>query len=344
MRAVVQTAIRTLEVQEVADPAIEREVDVLLKIEMVGVCGSDMHRYTTGRIGSQVVRFPYRGGHECAATVLEVGSAVTRVKVGDQVAVDPAISCGTCDQCLAGRGNTCRKLRFLGCPGEAEGCLCEYLVMPQECLYPVTGRLSLAEAVMCEPFSIAIYAVKRAQLAGGADVAVLGAGPIGLSTLLSAQLAGVGAAYMTEKVDERVKLALKYGPSWVGNPDREDVVKQVLGRQPAGMDVVFECAGQQETIDQGIDMLKPGGRLMLIGIPCGQRISVDIDKMRRKEITVMYVRRQSNCVGSAIELIASRKVDVASMVTHKFDLEQAAEAFDLVAKYRDGVVKALIQT
>jgi L-iditol 2-dehydrogenase len=125
-----------LEVQEVPDPKVVRDTDVLLKIEKVGICGSDVHYFETGRIGSQVVTFPFIVGHECAATVAGVGPAVTRVRVGEQVVVDPAIACHECDQCRRGRENTCFKTKFLGTPGQSEGCLCEYIVMPDECCYP----------------------------------------------------------------------------------------------------------------------------------------------------------------------------------------------------------------
>ncbi|MCX5636433.1 MAG: zinc-binding dehydrogenase, partial [Planctomycetota bacterium] len=129
----------------------------------------------------------------------------------------------------------------------------------------------------------------------------------------------------------------------VGNPDKQDVVKEILQKQPAGMDVVFECAGQQETIDQGVDLLKPGGRLMLIGIPRIERISFAIDKIRRKEITIINIRRQNKCTQAAIDLAASGKINVDFMITHRFKFEQTQDAFDMVAKYRYGVVKALIE-
>ena len=132
MRAVAQTGIRQMEMIDVPEPSIKKDNDVLLKIAMVGVCGSDVHFYETGRIGSEVVEFPFIIGHECAGIVEAVGSSVTRVKVGDRVAVEPAIVCHDCDQCKQGRENTCRNLKFLACPGQVQGCLCEYIVMPED--------------------------------------------------------------------------------------------------------------------------------------------------------------------------------------------------------------------
>ena len=343
MKAVVLTSIRKMELAEVPEPSVKEDNDVLLKIEMVGICGSDVHYYETGRIGSDIAEYPFIVGHECAATVQAVGSSVTRVKVGDRVAVEPAIVCHNCDQCKQGRENTCRNIKFLGCPGQVEGCLCEYIVMPEDCCFPIGDKLTFAQAVLCEPLAIAVYAVKQAHLRGGSDIAILGAGPIGLSCLITAGIENVKVCYVTEKVKERIEVAEKSGATWVGNPNKEDIVKEILGRQPAGMDVVFECAGQQETIDQAVELLKPGGKLMLIGIPRTEIISFIIDKMRRKEITLVNVRRQNKCTETAIDLIASGKVSVDFMATHRFKLEQTQQAFDMVAGYRDGVVKALIE-
>ena len=343
MKAAVLTGIRRMEVREVPDPRIEKDTDVLLKIEKVGVCGSDVHYFETGRIGSQVVQFPFIVGHECAATVAAVGKAVRHVNVGDQVVVEPAVSCHECDQCNQGRENTCFHLRFLGTPGQGDGCLSEFIVMPEECCFPISGKITIEQGVLCEPLAIGAYAVQQARLAPAADVAIFGAGPIGLSCMVCAQAEGVRACYLTEKIDSRVETARKGGATWVGNPLQEDVVEAILKQQPLGVDVSFECAGQQETLDQAVDVLKPGGKLMLVGIPREDRVSFAIDKIRRKEVTIVNIRRQNGCTGKAIDLVASRKVRPDFMVTHRFKLDQIQEAFELVAGYRDGVVKAMIE-
>ena len=342
MKAVVLTGLKQMELTDVPEPSIKKETDVLLKIEKVGVCGSDVHYYETGRIGEQIVEYPFIIGHECSATLEAVGSSVTHVKAGDQVVVDPAASCHQCDQCIQGRENTCHNVRFLGAPGQGGGCLCEYLVMPQECCFGTNGAITLEQGALCEPLSIGVYAVKRACLPKDADVAILGAGPIGLSCLLNVNAENARACYMTEKIDERIKGARQGGAAWVGNPNKQDIVKEILQQQPAGMDVVFECAGQQETIDQALEMLKPGGRLVLIGSPRTERVSFDIDRLRRKEITITNIRRQNKCTQNAIDLIASGKINADFMITHRFPLEQTKKAFDLVAGYRDGVIKAMI--
>jgi L-iditol 2-dehydrogenase len=343
VKAIVLTGIRQMETANVPEPSIRKDDDVLLKVEAVGVCGSDVHYYETGRIGSQIVEYPFIVGHECAATVQAVGRTVTRVKVGGEVVVDPAVSCSECDQCKQGRKNTCRNLKFLGCPGQRDGCLCEYIVMPEDCCFAIDDKITFAQGVLCEPLAIGIYAVKQACLSKDADIAILGSGPVGLSCLVSAGVENVNACYVTEKVEERVEVAKKNGATWVGNPNKEDIVSEILKRQPIGMDAVFECAGQQETIDEAVEIVKPGGKLMLVGIPRLERISLVIDKIRRKEIIIVNVRRQNNCTQPAIDLIATGEIDVDFMITHRFKLEQARDAFDMVAGYRDGVVKALIE-
>jgi len=343
MKAVVLTGIRQMKIVDMPDPIIENDIDVLLKIEMVGVCGSDVHHYETGNIGTQVVEYPFVVGHECAATVKAVGKNVTMVKEGDRVVVDPAIVCHSCDQCKAGRENTCRNIKFLGCPKQTGGCLCEYLIMPQDCCYPVSKDFSLVNCVMCEPLAIGYYCVQQATLKENADIAILGSGPIGLSCLLNAQTKKINACYMTDKIDCRVETAQGAGAAWSGNPDKTDIVEAILAQQPAGMDAVFECAGQLETLDQALDLLKPGGKLIMVGIPRENRVTFIADKMRRKEITLVNIRRQNGCTQKLIDLIAADKINADFMFTHSFKLADTQKAFDMVEKYDDGVIKAMIE-
>ena len=343
MKAQVLTAIGQIESIDVPTPKILNSNDVLLKLEYIGVCGSDVHYYETGRIGSQAVQFPYAVGHECTATVVDFGPDVKMLKKGEPVVVDPAISCWQCDQCKAGRPHTCKHLKFLGCPGQIEGCLSEYIVMPAECCFPTKEKISLQQGVLCEPLAIGIYAVQQSQLQADQTIAILGAGPIGLSCLAAGRVESTGEIYMTEKVPERIEIAKNAGANWVGNPDSEDVVAAILNQQPQGVDVVYECAGQQETLDQAIEILKPGGKLLMIGIPREERISFSPDRMRRKEIIIINVRRQNHCTQKAMDLITAGKIDFDSMITHIFDFNETPEAFDLVAHYRDGVLKALIK-
>jgi L-iditol 2-dehydrogenase len=342
MKAVVLTGIREMQLREITEPGIETDTQVVIRIERVGVCGSDVHYYTTGRIGSQVVEYPYTVGHEASGVIEQVGPAVDRLKVGDRVAIEPAMPCWQCDQCRAGRHHTCRNLRFLACPGQAEGCLSEFLVMPRECCFPIPDTLSLDRAALVEPLSIGVYSVKLSGILPEASIAVLGTGPIGLSVIVAARAAGVSRIYATDKIDARLEAALQAGAVWTGNPREGDIVEEIGDREPAALDMAFECCGQQEALDQAVRLLKPGGKLMIVGIPEVDRVSFDIDMLRRKEIAIQNVRRQRDCVQPALDLIAGGEVDLDFMITHHFPLERTREAFDKVAGYRDGVVKAMI--
>ncbi len=337
------TGIRRMEIVDVPAPSLTRPTDVLIRMTRVGVCGSDVHYYTEGKIGSQVVQYPFTVGHEGAGIVEAVGPGVTRVKCGDRIAIEPAMSCGQCDQCLAGREHTCRRLLFLGCPGQAAGCLSEFVVMPEQSCYPILPTMSYDEAALSEPLSIGVYACKQSIPLRGATVGILGGGPIGLSVLLPARAQGAKSIYVTDKIPQRCALARQAGANWAGNPDTEDVVQAITALEPAQLDVVFECCGQQPALDQAIELLKPGGKLMLIGIPPTlERVSFLIDHLRRKEICIQNVRRQNHCVQTALDLINSGAMDVRVMATHHFPFRDTKAAFDLVAAYEDGVVKAMI--
>lgn len=354
MRAMMLTGIRRMEMREVPDPPLKADTDVLLKLAVVGVCGSDIHYYKEGRIGSQVVKYPFAVGHECGAVVEETGSAVTRLKPGDRVAVDPAISCGKCDQCLAGRPHTCRKLRFLGCPGQSEGCLSEYIVMPEKCCYAISNKMTMEQAALSEPLAISFYAVRqsldaplssvvRSAALRGTKVGILGCGPIGLGVLISARASGCGTVYATDKIGERLAAASKAGAVWTGNPDQTDVVGEITRREAMLLDVVFDCCGQQEALDQAVQLLKPGGKLMIVGIPEVERVSFVIDLLRRKELSIRNVRRQRQCVSAVLKMMGSGELNGDFMITHRFPFDRAEEAFDLAANYGDGVIKAMIE-
>ena len=161
------------------------------------------------------------------------------------------------------------------------------------------------QAVISEPLAIAAYSVDRAQLPNNANVAVLGAGPVGLCTFVSAKAAGVKNCYITDKIDERANAAKEAGATWAGNPDKQDIVKEIQSRQLDGLDAAFECAGQQETIDQCVELLRPGGNLVLTGIPRFDKIYLPIDKLRRKELTIINIRRQNKFTQKAVDLISS---------------------------------------
>jgi L-iditol 2-dehydrogenase len=343
LKNIVLTGIRKFDIIDIPQPSIKNPHDVLLKINSVGVCGSDIHYYNEGKIGDQVVEFPFSIGHECSATVVEIGKEVTKVKLGDLVAVEPAVSCHHCSQCLEGREHTCLNLKFLGCPGQMEGCLSEFLIMPESNCFPVTGSLNMEQAALVEPLSIGCYAANFIyELNKNSYIAILGAGPIGLSVMLALLSNGFKNIYITDKLDYRSTAAKNNGASWTGNPLTENVLTKLKNEVPQSFDAVFECCGQQEALDLALDILKPGGKLLVVGIPETDRISFDISKVRRKEILIQNVRRQNKCVQKAINLIASGKYSTDFMITHRFVPEQTNEAFNIVSSYKENVIKALI--
>jgi L-iditol 2-dehydrogenase len=342
MKAALLTGIRQFEVRQVPEPNLSRDTDVLVRIKMVGVCGSDIHYYTTGRIGRQIVQFPFVIGHEAAGVVERTGRKVTRVKPGQRIAIDPAVSCGHCDQCRAAREHTCRNLLFMGCPEQLGGALCEYVVLPEASCYPIGDRTTFEQATLSEPLAIAVYTVERSPLPAGANVCILGAGPIGMSVFHALRTRDVANVYVTDKIPERMSFAQRLGPRWIGNPERTDVVKAISDVEPSLLDVVYECSGDAAAYGPGIRLLKPGGTLVLVGIPQVDDIPFPIHELRRREITIINIRRQAHCTQKAIDLLELRRVDMDAMATHHFSLEETPQAFDLVAHYRDGVMKAMI--
>lgn len=342
MKTMMLTGIRQMRMFDVPKPEIQNDHDVLIRMKRVGVCGSDVHYYTRGNIGSQVVQYPFPVGHEGSGEIISIGSKVEHLKAGQRIAIEPAMPCGVCDQCVSGRKHTCRNLKFLGCPGQAEGCLSEYIVMPEGSCIPISDKLSFDQAAISEPLSIGIYAVKQSIPMKGAKIGIFGFGPIGMSVLLPALAQGASKAYVTDKINDRLAISAKCGASWAGNPDKCDIVTAVKEKEPLLLDVIFECCGKQEAVDQAIELLKPGGKLMIIGIPEFSRWSFNVDLLRRKEITITNVRRQVNCVETALEMMETGKINMSLMPTHRFSFENTGKAFELVSDYRDGVMKAMI--
>jgi L-iditol 2-dehydrogenase len=344
MKKIVLSGIRKFEIIDVPKPIIINQNDVLLKIDTVGVCGSDIHYYNEGKIGDQVIEFPFTIGHECSAIVEEVGKQVKNLKPGDLVAVEPSLSCHQCEQCLSGREHTCTNQKFLGCPGQTDGCLSEYIIMPERNCFSVPLNINSETAALVEPLSIGFYATKFLEGEKKVDsIAILGIGPIGLSVMLALKANGFNNIYVTDKLDYRLAKAYGENVIWNGNPDKEDIVSSLSRTVPNGFDAVFECCGKQDALDQAIEILKPGGKLLIVGIPEADRISFNINKLRRKEILIQNVRRQNKSIQPVIDLIASRRLSAEFMITHRFPKEKVQDAFEVVSNYKDEVIKALIK-
>jgi L-iditol 2-dehydrogenase len=343
MKAVMITGMGKIEVREIPRPAIQAPDDVLLRTAVAGICGSDLHYFIADRIGGEAVPYPVVGGHEASAVVEAVGPAVTRIRPGDRVAVEPSIFCGDCDQCRAGRPHTCRSIKFLGHPGDRDGALAEYFVLPKRNLFLLPDGMTMVEAMMAEPLSIALHALQLGGANLGPSIAVLGTGPIGLCAVLCLRAVGVHEVFATDKSEARIQAALKTGATWAGNPDRQDVVREILERRPLGMDAVFEASGDPAAVEQAIALVKPGGRVTLIGIPLEERIAYPTAVARRKEIAFFNVRRQNRCLERALLLIENKHIDAARLVSHEFSVDDAPRAFDIAAGRKDGVLKAVIR-
>ncbi|MBE0677788.1 MAG: alcohol dehydrogenase catalytic domain-containing protein [Bacteroidales bacterium] len=341
MKVMSLTGPGQIEVVHRQTPDIQRSEDVLIRMKSIGICGSDIHYFKDGRIGDQIIQYPFSLGHEGAGVVERVGSQVHNLKPGERVAVEPAMPCYKCDQCLTGRYNTCRNLRFLGCPGQAAGCLSEYLVIPASSCHPVPDSMSFDQAALTEPLAIGVYSVKQG-LESGMKIGILGSGPIGISVMLASKAYGAGKIYMTDLVNQRLALAGRMGADWTGNPADTDITEGILAMEPDHLDLVYECCGKQEAVNQGVKLLKPGGTLFIIGIPRFSTWHFDVNDLRRKEISIINIRRSNKVLDETIELVAAGRIRPDPMQTHNFTLDQVGQAFDLLSDYKDGIMKAMI--
>ncbi len=341
MREARFTALKKIEIADVPEPAVKKPDEVKVRIDRVGICGSDVHYFLHGRIANRVVRYPATLGHECAGTVVEAGAGAD-LATGTRVAIDPALTCGLCDQCRSGRSNTCRELKFLGPPDEAPGAVADYRVLPARNCLPIPDSLSLDDATLIEPLSVGLHSVRLGELKDGQRIGILGSGPIGLSVLLCAKAeAETITTYVTDLLPPRLAVAQTCGADWTAVAN-ESTAEAIAEHEPFGLDCVFECSGDPTCIDQAMQMLAPGGRLIMVGIPATPELTFDVHRMRTSELTFRNVRRQEGCMEPAIRMMAEGRINPGPLVTHHFQLEQIEPAFRLVADYDDGVIKAML--
>jgi L-iditol 2-dehydrogenase len=304
----------------------------LVRVTAVGICGSDLHWWGGAGIGDAVITRPLVLGHE-AAGVIEDGP-----RRGTRVAIDPAISCGTCRPCRDGYRNLCTRIRFAG-HGDQDGAMCEFLAWPSGLLHPLPESVTDAGGALLEPLGVAIHALDLGHVRLGARVAVVGCGPIGL--LLIAVLRAAGAAHIAafEPLPHRREAALRYGADVCLRPDilPEDL-RELAGD---GADTVFEMAGTAPAVTLSMAVVRPGGRVVLGGIPADDQIAFQAATARRKGLTIAMVRRMNDVYGRAIALAASGSVSLAPLVTDRFGLGSAGQAFGIAAK-RKGL-KVLIE-
>jgi len=263
--------------------------EALVRVGAVGICGSDLHWFGEAGIGDARLQKPLVLGHEFAGVV------AAGPQLGRRVAVDPAIPCGTCEYCRQGNPNLCEHIRFAG-HGSEDGALREFIAWPEACLFPLPDSLSDADGVMLEPLGVAIHAVDLAHIQVGMSVGVFGCGPIGLLILQLARLAGAAKVYVTEPLAHRMEAALRLGAeAWQA------------GQR---VDVAFEVAGQNQAVETAVAAVKPGGLIMLAGIPADDSTSLSASTARRKGLTLKLVRRMKFTYPRAIQLVRNGQVEV----------------------------------
>ncbi len=350
MQAAFLIGIKQIEIKDIAKP-VPQKGEVLIKVKSIGICGSDIHYYRTGKIGSQVVKYPFIIGHECSGVIEDITEGVTNVNIGQRIAVEPAVSCGVCEFCIEGRPNICPKVRFLGTPATSaspaiDGAFREYITIPALNAIPISDNMSFDEATLTEVMAIAIHSVDLVKVNPGDNVAVFGSGPIGLAVLIMAKLSGASTIFATDLLQNRLEMAQKLGAVHTINPREKDpveVIKRITkGR---GVDVTFEAAGEQETIGHSLDAARIGGRVAIIGIPETDKIYYSPD-IRRKELLIYHVRRANHAnrdVERIVSLMEKGALNTKPLVTHTFPLDRIKDALDMVDGYKDGVIKAMIR-
>jgi L-iditol 2-dehydrogenase len=297
-----------------------------LQVKAVGICGSDLHWIKEGGIGNARLEHPLVHGHEFAGVLVN----------GQRVAVDPAIPCMACEFCLRGHPNLCPEVRFAG-HGEIDGALREVMACDEKCLIPIPDSLTYADGAMLEPLGVALHAVDLAHLRVGMTVGVFGCGPIGLLIIQVAKLSGAVNIIATDKLTHCMDVAKAFGAKMVllvgGGKERAELLAATGGR---GVDEAFVVAGDQSAVDDAISTVIPGEKVILVGIPGDDNTSFTASIARQKGLTIKLVHRMKHTYPRAIALVSKRLVDVSSLVSHRFPLAQAAEAF-AVAERREGL-------
>jgi len=341
MKAAVLHKIRDIRIEERKTPVV-RPGTALVKIKAVGICGSDVHYYSKGRIGKQIITKPQTLGHEASGTVVEIGKGVKILKVGDRVALEPGIFCGKCEFCRGNRPNLCRNIKFFGTP-PVDGAFLEYIVHPANMLFKFPAELSFEEGALIEPLTVGMYAVELSGLKRGETAAILGAGTIGLSILKSAVLKNVKKIFVTDYLDYRLKIAKNHKNVVVLNA-KTDVVKKIKAlTKGRGVDAVFEAAGSADAFKQSVEIAAVGGRVVWAGIPEEDYIKINNHEARRKELVIKTVRRTKHQNEKAVKALVSGKIKVKDLATHRFQLKDIKKAFETAEKYKDGVIKAIIE-
>jgi L-iditol 2-dehydrogenase len=328
-----QATMRTLRLHAAGDLRLGDEPvpvpaagESLVRITAVGICGSDLHWYAEGGIGDSGLARPLVIGHEFAGVVAE------GPRRGERVAVDPAVPCGACEICATGAGNLCPAIRFAG-HGRDDGALREFVAWPSRLLHPLPDDVSDAQGALLEPLGVALYALDLARPRVGGSVAVVGCGPIGLFVVQLARLAGADTVIAVDPLAHRREAALRFGAdhAYAEHGQLEAAWPDLTG---AGVDIAYEVAGTDAALHTALTAARPGGAVVLLGIPGDDRTAFRASLARRKGLTLQLVRRMHGVYPRALRLVAGGRVDAASLITASYPLERAADAFEQAATRR----------
>lgn len=317
--------------------------EVLVKLEYVGICGSDMHYYETGAIGDYVVEPPFVLGHEPGGVVVEVGADVTHLKVGDRVALEPGKTCGHCEFCKTGRYNLCPDVVFFATP-PVDGVFQEYVAHEADLCFKLPDNVSTLEGALIEPLAVGFHAANQGGAHAGQTAVVMGAGCIGLVSMMALKAEGVSNVYVVDIMEKRLEKALELGADHVINGKDEDAVEAVMKlTEGKGCDLVIETAGTEFTSRQCVKMTKKGATIVLVGYSKTGEITLPMSLALDKELTFKTVFRYRHIYPMAIEAVAAGKVNLKGIVTNIFDFDDIQNAMDRSISDKANIVKAVVQ-
>jgi D-xylulose reductase len=342
MKALVLEETKKLAIREIAVEESLGPRDVRVALRSVGICGSDIHYYTHGKIGPFVVREPMILGHEASGVVEEVGKGVTSLRVGDRVCMEPGIPDSNSRSSRLGQYNLDPSVRFWATP-PIHGVTRPSVVHPADFTFKLPENVSFGEGAMVEPLAVGMHAANKAEIKPGDLAVVVGAGTIGLVTALSALAGGCSSVVITDIKQPKLDLAKSLGPIRAVNAAREDPVKIVMELTEGwGADIVFEASGNPKAAAQVLDFLKPGGTVVYVGMPV-EPISFDIVKAQSKEITMRTIFRYAHVYPRALNLMGSGKINIRPLITETFPFERSIEAYDYAVSPSPESVKVQIE-
>lgn len=342
MKTAVMLGIGEMGFEERDIPQVKDD-EVLVKLEYVGICGSDLHYYETGAIGDYVVEPPFVLGHEPGGTVVEVGKNVTHLKAGDRVALEPGKTCGHCEFCKTGRYNLCPDVVFFATP-PVDGVFQEYVAHEADLCFKLPDNVSTLEGALIEPLAVGFHAAIQGDAHLGQKAVVMGAGCIGLVSMMALKARGVSEVYVVDIMEKRLQKALELGADGVINGAEENVEEKICqitdGR---GVDLVIETAGTEITTRQAISIAKKGSNIVLVGYSKSGEMTLPMSLVLDKELTFKTVFRYRHIYPMAIEAVSQGKVNLKGIVTDIFDLDDVQKAMDYSVNNKTDIVKAVIR-